>query len=428
MAFLSQRTRKNGKVWLVSFRLDDQRQRSIYLGDVTETQAKDSLWHIENLLRAKKINTDPKDATATWVSTLKGSSVRDSLVKHGLIASCDAPRIDAEQRKLKPFLQRCIDDMTDSKPATRVNYGSTRNWLLDYFTDDQLLTDITPSDMTRWQRHIKGKLGAVSNRNKHVQRAKRFMKTAVEDRLLKASPAAHLKFEAGKTDKSRQFFIDVALTKLIMDGLPDANWRMLFALMRWQGMRRLEAIELDWSEVDLAGNRLRFTSTKTGYRECPIFPETLPYILDAADLRGQQQAKVVKWHAGEDSVTPLLIKQVEKITKAKAWPKICINLRSTRRTELDDHFPGHVVSAWLGHSEKVAREHYQQVTAEHWDRASKQVSTQVSISGGQEGIRGVQSDTTESENSEKPEEKQHSIAVADSYECPRKDSNLGPGD
>ncbi len=299
MAFLSQRKRKNGNVWLVSFRLDDQRQRSIYLGDVSEPQANDSLWHIKNLLRAKKINSDPKDATAEWVSTLKGSSVRDSLVKHGLIASCDAPRIDAEQRKLKPFLQRCIDDMTDSKPATRVNYGSTRNWLLDYFADDQLLTDITPSDMTRWQRHIKAKLGAVSNRNKHVQRVKRFMKTAVEDRLLKSSPAAHLKFEAGKTDKSRQFFIDVSLAKLIMDGLPDANWRMLFALMRWQGMRRIEAVELDWSEVDLAGNRLRFRSTKTGYRECPIFPETLPYLLDAADLRGQQQSKVVKWHASE---------------------------------------------------------------------------------------------------------------------------------
>jgi len=232
--------------------------------------------------------------------------------------------------------------MTDSKPGTRSNYGQTRDWLLHYFPDNRLLSDITSADMTRWQRHLKANLGAVSNRNKHIQRGKRFFKTAVEDRLIKSSPAQHLKFEGGKPDKSRQFIITADMTKRMLDGLPDANWRALFALMRFQGMRRLEAVELKWSEVDLAGNRLRFTSTKTGYRECPIFPETLPYLLDAADIRGESQEAVVRWHSDEHSVTPLLIKHAKRIL-GKAWPKICTNLRSTRRTELDDRFPEHVI-------------------------------------------------------------------------------------
>ena len=52
------------------------------------------------------------------------------------------------------------------------------------------------------------------------------------------------------------------------------------------------------------------------------------------------------------------------------WPKLFVNLRSTRRTELQEVFPDHVVNKWLGHSRKVAEKHYLQVTDEHWGKAS----------------------------------------------------------
>jgi hypothetical protein len=51
----------------------------------------------------------------------------------------------------------------------------------------------------------------------------------------------------------------------------------------------------------------------------------------------------------------------------KPWAKTFINLRSTRRTELQEAFPSHVVDAWLGHSTKTAEQHYLQVTADHWE-------------------------------------------------------------
>lgn len=52
------------------------------------------------------------------------------------------------------------------------------------------------------------------------------------------------------------------------------------------------------------------------------------------------------------------------------WPRLFQNLRSTRATELADEFPGHVVSSWLGHSEDIAKEHYRQVTDDHFARAT----------------------------------------------------------
>ena len=44
--------------------------------------------------------------------------------------------------------------------------------------------------------------------------------------------------------------------------------------------------------------------------------------------------------------------------------------RSTRETELVEQWPEHVVCAWIGNSKAVAREHYLQVTEEHFERAA----------------------------------------------------------
>ena len=67
--------------------------------------------------------------------------------------------------------------------------------------------------------------------------------------------------------------------------------------------------------------------------------------------------------------------QLQKIierTGVAPWPKLWQNLRATRATELAGVFPGHVASAFLGHSERVATKHDWQVTDEDFKtRAQK---------------------------------------------------------
>ena len=55
----------------------------------------------------------------------------------------------------------------------------------------------------------------------------------------------------------------------------------------------------------------------------------------------------------------------------KAWPKLFVNLRSSRETELMQAHPAHVVLAWIGHTAKVARSHYLQLTDSDFDRAAQ---------------------------------------------------------
>ena len=88
-----------------------------------------------------------------------------------------------------------------------------------------------------------------------------------------------------------------------------------------------------------------------------------------ADLEPSKFATLDKF---DDGGIPNLRSQFMRILAAAGvapWPKLFVNLRSTRRTELQESFPDHVVNKWLGHSGKVAEKHYLQVTDEHWGKA-----------------------------------------------------------
>jgi hypothetical protein len=52
------------------------------------------------------------------------------------------------------------------------------------------------------------------------------------------------------------------------------------------------------------------------------------------------------------------------------WPKLFLNLRSTRETELAEVYPVHVVCAWIGNTERFAAWHYLQVTEDHFTLAA----------------------------------------------------------
>ena len=51
------------------------------------------------------------------------------------------------------------------------------------------------------------------------------------------------------------------------------------------------------------------------------------------------------------------------------WPKLLVNLRASRETELMLREPAHLVHAWLGNSKEVAEDHYLMVTPEDIVRA-----------------------------------------------------------
>ena len=124
-----------------------------------------------------------------------------------------------------------------------------------------------------------------------------------------------------------------------------------------------------WVDVDWDAGRLRIEAVKTELRFLPMFPEIQQALEESWEAAPEGAVYCVGRYRGGTSNLRTQFMRILASAGVTPWPKLFVNLRSTRRTELQEIFPDHVVNKWLGHSGKVAEKHYLQVTDEHWGKA-----------------------------------------------------------
>ena len=101
----------------------------------------------------------------------------------------------------------------------------------------------------------------------------------------------------------------------------------------------------------------------------PLFPELRPYLERAfADAPEGTTYVVRRYRDTNVNLRTQLLRIIERAGLAP-WPKLFQNLRASRQTELEERFPSHVVCAWMGNSQPVARKHYLMVTEDHFAQA-----------------------------------------------------------
>ncbi|MFO0899997.1 MAG: site-specific integrase [Pirellulales bacterium] len=91
---------------------------------------------------------------------------------------------------------------------------------------------------------------------------------AVRKRLIAHDPFFDMKGCAVKANKSREHFVDRATAQAVLDACPDAEWRLIFALARFGGLRiPSELLALRWGDIDWARDRFTVHSSKTEHHE-----------------------------------------------------------------------------------------------------------------------------------------------------------------
>ena len=108
-----------------------------------------------------------------------------------------------------------------------------------------------------------------------------------------------------------------------------------------------------------------------GERRVPLFPELRLYLEEAFERAEEGAIHVITRYRDTNSNLRTQLKRIIRRAAVKPWPRLLQNLRSSRETELTEVFPVHVVCQWLGNSPRVGREHYLQVTEEHFQCAAK---------------------------------------------------------
>jgi len=264
-----------------------------------------------------------------------------------------------------------LESRTDWAKKTGENHRQVNNYLKTYFGQQCVLKAITVGDAERWHRWLATACGlSPATVSKHGKRAKMMFASAVNDRLLAQNPFAGLK--AGKESNPVRFrFITPEMAAKVLGACPDADWRVIFSLARWGGLRcPSEVLGLRWDDVDWAAGRLRIESPKTGLRFCPMFPEIREALSEAFEAAPVGGVYCVGRYRDKEANLRTHFNRIIERAGLVPWGKPFQNLRSSRRTELQEQFPDHVINGWLGHSSRVAEGHYLQTTDEHWERAT----------------------------------------------------------
>jgi len=366
MSSLSRETDNGCNGWRLRF-FSDGKRRSIRLGKVTKRAAEEIQRHINSLARTHELGLPVEVETHRWLVEVD-EAVHQNLAKWGL---CE-PRGSATDRDscrlLGPFLDAYIKRRTDCAVNTIINFKQTRRLLVEYFKENKPLRSITPADAVRWRQWMIARPLATASVSKYVKRTKTMIKAAVNDQFISSNPFESLK-GGSESNRSRHFFISQAVATTVLDACPDNDWKLIFGLPRFAGLRcPTEVTRLKWSDIDWGAKRMRIDSSKTGERYCPIFPILATLLKAAMDDPFKDPVYCIQRYRGNVNLGTTL-KRYIVAAGVKPWPKTFVNLRSSCRTELQDRFPSHVVDNWLGQSTKVAEMHYLQVTVDHWHKA-----------------------------------------------------------
>jgi len=249
---------------------------------------------------------------------------------------------------LKQLLDAFFEHL-NVKPITSLGYQPTRVALLEHFGADTPIRDIEPLQADQWRAKMKADDYAETTLSKRVKLARQIFRQAVRWKMLRDNPFDRVK-AGSQQNRSRQYFLSREDAQDVLERCPDAQWRLLFALSRYGGLRcPSEHLALTWGDVDWEQNRIRVTCSKTehhegrGERFVPIFPELRPYLLEVFEGAEEGTEYVITRYRDKNANLRTQLQRIVHKARLTPWPRLLHNLRATRQTELAEHFPAHVV-------------------------------------------------------------------------------------
>jgi len=346
-------TRKNGSRF-ISFIDGGGNPQTITLGRIAKRYAESIKVKVEDLAAAALNHQAPRDETTRWLNDLEGR-LYDKLVR----VSLAQPRTNAT---LKQWLEQYVAERKDElKPASHRKLEQTKTKLLAHFKSDTALRQITPQDAAQWRQFLKDLKLSEAVIKSHSGNAKTMLNEAVRRKLIDENPFASLK--AGPTPSKYSRYVTPAEIDRVIEACPNAQWRLLFGLARYAGLRSpSESHLLTWADVDFEHSRLTVRSPKTEHHEgheqriVPIMPKLMALLQDrfAESEEGSEHLITL---TGKGA----MIRQVRQIWSRAGvdpWKRLWQTLRQSCEKQWAMTYPQYAVSKWIGHSITISGRHY----------------------------------------------------------------------
>ena len=348
-------------------------RRTLRTGVRDKQGAEHILWHIDNLLAARRAGIPAPAATTEWLGRID-AQFRAKLETLGLVE----PR--AERRV--PTLGQLIDEFIEhQKPRVKaptldiLHYAVKR--LLTCLPENTPIDQITPADADKVYQVFKAQL-AQSTANKHISIVRSIFNFACEREYIAKNPFRHIRGLQVIGDSKRKQYIPTKQVRQLLDKIPDPELQLAIVLARWCGLRIPSEIrELRWRDVLWDKNRIIVRSPKTehhtgkGIRMPRLFGVVRRYLKALRRLRPDAGPDDYIFRSAVRNDPYLLLCLYCRKQGIKLWTKFFTNLRASCATDLAERYPSHVCEAWLGHTERVANTHYRMVTEDYYRRPGK---------------------------------------------------------
>ncbi|GAB5442349.1 MAG: hypothetical protein Fues2KO_26980 [Fuerstiella sp.] len=385
---------KDSKGWRIRFVDHAGTRRQIRPGKVNKSTAQNIARHCEILTATKAADGVIPRQTAVWLG-----DISDRL--HGKISGTGLvePRVctDSANRPttVLEFADAFIKDgkTLSGKPAsdsTKRKWKTARNHLEKHLPKGKMLHEVTPSDAQSFRQYLEkirirttGKPMRENAKRKVLASTKVMFNKAVRLELIERNPFEH-EASSSITIRDRDFFVTPGMTQKLLNTAPDAQWKLMIALWRLAGLRKMEIHNLTWGDILKEKGRFRVRATKTAHMEgreirfVPLAP-VLSYLEEAwqAALPAGQRSPpaeapiITRFSPSNVNLHKPFLKIIEA-AGLKPWPKLIQNLRASCETAwLDSGIPAHVVANWIGHSVRVQNESYAQVDDHHFDNFNR---------------------------------------------------------
>lgn len=355
----------------VQFVGTDGKRRTLRLGRVDQKTAETFRVRIEEIMAARVTGDAISPFTAQWLRGLS-DQFHDRFVRAGLCAT--RVREISTDMSLKAALEAFIIRRDDVKPVTLAVYSQAQNHLQRILGADRSIRSITAAEATDYRRALRRAYSEAYTAKMIIQ-ARLIWRDAVDRGL--ADKNVFSKVPTGsQVNVANQRYIEQAAIEEIIAVCPDPQWKLLIALSRYAGLRcPSEHLALKWDDIDWKRGRMTVRATKTehhpdkGIRVVPIFSELRPYLQTVFDQRDDDGDSVItRYRNANGNLRTQFIRYIKK-AGLSTWPRLFHNLRASCQTDLAERFPAHVVCAWIGNSEAVARAHYLQTTDAHFEKA-----------------------------------------------------------
>jgi integrase len=360
--------RPNGHRW-ISYKFNGKRH-TIRLGKTDDDLAAAFQERIDALVEYVGLGLPIPTELNIWLSNIDERFHR-VLVVAGLAESRGPATLDG---LLKAHEQSLV--ARSRKPSTLMNNRVVYANILAFFKPHTRIRGVNQQHAEKFRMHLLsagGRDGAplakatVSNR---LRRARAVFAYAIRNGWLTTNPFREIA-TGGEWNYTRDHYIMPQIFHRILDMTADRELRLLLAMVRFCGLRCPSEIHpLRWAHVNWEDGVFIVHSSKTelygdgGRREVPVFAPLLPYLLAAAETRGDSELMFPNHQTSGAAITGRLAVLCRKAGEV-LWPKPMVNLRASAiHDAMTLNSDIYTVAPWFGHSPTISLRHYNRVVKE----------------------------------------------------------------